>query len=122
MSEEVPTQEGKIVSTLLLSFVFLIGTAALPYLTLEGLIMPESETSSTWFQRSGSIMVLLALTSEYMLFSIHKLVYMTGIWDEHLWPMRIKYGKPHTVLSLVSFMAAAVGTIIWGYGDLIEYS
>ena len=122
MSTEVPTQEGKIVTTLLICGLLLLGAVAIPTLAYIGILMPANETIATWLQRSGSIMVFLALLSEYMLFTIHGLIYMSGICDEHLWPMRIKYGKLHTALSLTSFTAAAIGTIIWGYGDLINFS
>lgn len=80
--------------------------------------MPRTETIDTWFQRSGSIVVFISLFSEYLIFSIHKLVFMTGIYGEHLWPMRLKYGKIYTLLSLLSFCGAAFGTVIWGYGDI----
>jgi hypothetical protein len=82
-------------------------------------VRPQGETQSTWFQRSGSITVFIALFSEYLLFIINKAIFPTGIWGEDKWPMRLKYGKKSKTLSFLFLFSAALGTVIWGYGDLL---
>lgn len=118
MSEKVEPQEGKIFTHTIFSGVLVFLAFLVPVLALLIDFRPEGEALASWFQRSGSISVFFALFSEYLLFSISGLIYMTGIWDEHEWPMRLKYGRPHSFLSFFSFIAAIWGTAIWGYGDL----
>ena len=69
--------------------------------------------------RSGSIMVLFAAVAEFI--TIHRMN------KKHI-PnaCRVKAGEkpwqfscPATVVGILSLVAALVGTVFWGYGDLI---
>lgn len=62
-----------------------------------------------WFQRSGSLMVLFSVAMEYRR------------------SQRVKRGRPASSLPepfgvsvpYVCYVSIAVGTLIWGYGDLL---
>ena len=82
---------------------------------------PESESISTWFQRSGSIMVILAIWVELKMLSInkymnlHEAVVATSDFPE----LKVQRCKPYyKAMMFFAFVIAIIGTAIWGYGDL----
>jgi len=81
--------------------------------------IPEKETFITWFPRSGSVMVVFGLLAEaraincFFILNPSGLLAMKGITEA-----REKYEKYPTVLNIISFAIVALGTLIWGYGDI----
>ena len=71
-----------------------------------------------WFQRSGSIMVLMTAWVEYKLSRINADINPppSGYVAELKW--REKYGKRYKTISYVALGFIVLGTFIWGYGDI----
>ena len=80
---------------------------------------PEGEPIETWFQRSGSVMVIIAVWAEVKLSGIYSALNPTGIIGIGGDVLRNEYVTYYKwIVGLVAVVAVA-GTIIWGYGDLI---
>ena len=103
---------------LFLSAVLLLIAIAMPFLMLKILPMINtSETSAAWFQRSGSLVVLFAALSEYMMFKTYDYISPTEAafsvpFDTPKW-----YRQLYNLLSYIGLITLVVGTLIWGYGD-----
>jgi hypothetical protein len=83
-------------------------------------LKPDNQDSATWFARSGSLLVVLAVASEILLGRIQREVFQensNGLYCQ------IYIEKRFTVQARVSqwfdWTIGVIGTIIWGYGDLI---
>ena len=76
---------------------------------------------ATWFARFGSIVVLFAIMSEYVL--LHKqLTILYEDLENHDTISEIEVIKPskwHRKKVWVSHLTVALGTVIWGFGDLL---
>lgn len=80
-------------------------------------------TSSTFFARSGSLMVLFAVIVEYRISGfiyddIQKAMLLNSKIDVPI-PLKAKPRKDKIFLSRITHGLAIVGTLIWGYGDLL---
>ncbi len=92
----------------LFSFLLVVLGVLAPMLVLFSAWIPESETYASWFQRSGSILVIFSILSQLTLLETHrKSVLNTDI-----------YRNIYNTLSLLTVLLAIFGTAIWGYGDL----
>jgi len=85
--------------------------------------MPLGETLPIWFQRSGSILVLFSVITEFILLSMHTTFYpgentVTDTVDDNIQ----NYKLPYDILSVLTASFSIIGTIIWGYGDIIVKS
>ena len=113
------------------------------YVIFIGLHNPTTESNAIWFQRSGSILVLLAVISELVLLKLESLVKETPVrWQKKSkitpkeWKEEVvctdferfvakKIDPAYTdgtfkiILEPLTYFYAVLGTIIWGYGDLI---
>ncbi len=88
-------------------FLVLLGVLA-PIVVLYSVWIPETETYASWFQRSGSVLVIFSILSQLSLLKAHrKPVVNVDI-----------YRKFYNPLSLLTVLLAIIGTAIWGYGDL----
>ncbi len=81
--------------------------------------LPADETSATWFQRSGSLMVAIALIAEFYLVSIQD--YFDHNNTAYMSPITLpkKYKTTHKCIIYLTMLYILIGTIIWGYGDAI---
>ncbi len=83
----------------------------------------EIISSQAWIFRSGSLMVLFAVVAEYNLLKGR---------DEHHRDQLIEYAstgqvnfdrihpsKSHQRLETISHVTVIIGTLIWGYGDML---
>ena len=80
--------------------------------------MPTTETIPIWFQRSGSITVLLSLIAEYIISRLHSIIKPAGLTSEATAKIRKLLEPPLMYLRYIGAVIAGIGTIIWGYGDL----
>jgi len=72
-----------------------------------------------WFSRSGSLMVVFGAIVEYRNFGVQQ--YLREKRDETWKPREtfikeLKKRQPFDILTLSSLV---IGTVIWGYGDLV---
>ena len=101
-----------------LFIIFAVISIIAPLLSLFDFLRPVSETFATWFQRSGSIMVVLAFISEmrsYQMFDVFK---PAGFVSTTYAETEKKYSSQVTVCNIIAFILIAIGTLIWGYGDI----
>lgn len=80
--------------------------------------MPENETLFTWFQRSGSAVVVFGLLAEARAVNCFFILNPAGFAEIGINEARAKYLKHPTALNICSFVIIALGTLIWGYGDI----
>ena len=99
----------------------------------------QSVKDTTWFARSGSIVVLLAAIVEYRISSFvyedvdqaaqdtaKKRAIMPAVSDNPLVDGLVKARltikpeptKSRSLLSIISLILIVTGTVIWGYGDI----
>jgi hypothetical protein len=79
--------------------------------------MPAEETMASWFQRSGSIVVVLSIWVQFKLFCIQ--TYLDS--DAYCIPIAVPiwYFSAYKYISNTTVFVMLCGTVIWGYGDLI---
>lgn len=80
-------------------------------------LMPAEESRSSWFQRSGSIVVVLSIWVQFKLLSIQ--TYLDQ--DAYNIPIEVPgwYFGAYQYISRITVIVMLCGTIIWGYGDII---
>lgn len=79
-----------------------------------------TETNATWFQRSGSLVVLFAALAEYVVFKTYDYISPSEAayvvpFDTPKW-----YKKLYNAISIMGLVLLVSGTVIWGYGDYIH--
>ena len=111
--------EVRIRRALFWSIPLLLLTLALPVAALYGVLVPENESISTWFQRSGSIMVICSLWVEYKLFGINGDVFPSGLCSGQEVRLAEQYKLRVQIVKYMAVVGALSGTVIWGYGDLL---
>lgn len=106
---------------LFLSFILVVVAATLPFLSWYlPEWAPKNETAASWFQRSGSLVVILAAYAEYILFKTYD--YISPSEAAYAVPFDVPswYKHFYNVVSGVALTLLVVGTVIWGYGDLLH--
>ncbi|MFA6052215.1 MAG: hypothetical protein WC762_06450 [Methylobacter sp.] len=80
-------------------------------------LFPASETQFAWFQRSGSVVVVLAVWVQFKLQSVQ--TYFAR--DAYCVPLELPkiYWTFYSVVSIINMFAMVLGTVIWGYGDIL---
>jgi hypothetical protein len=77
------------------------------------------DTQEEWFQRSGSLMVIIGVILEYKLLLIDGHLNITGtVWDLPFKAPEL-YEKWYKVIKGSAALAVLGGTFIWGYGDIL---
>ena len=99
-------------------FVIAVVISIVPFLAVFGVLKPEQESAGIWFQRCGSIVVLLGSLAEYYSFKMHNVFSPEHIANEPLFNTKLKYCLQAKFLMAMSALFIAIGTLIWGYGDL----
>jgi len=88
-------------------------------------VWQQDEKGGAWFQRSGCLTVLFAAFAEYRIFVIRDLLEPIDekgkTWqdmaDEN--SLKTKYRKRVKAYDFISIALLTIGTLIWGFGDLI---
>lgn len=80
-------------------------------------LLPVSETQSTWFQRSGAVVVVLTVWVQFELQSVK--IYFDK--DAYSVPFLLpkNYWSSYSFVSISNVIAMVLGTVIWGYGDIL---
>ena len=120
---KVCADEKRFIRERRLFIVFSILSITAPILSLVDELRPSTEEFHTWFQRSGSTMVVLALLAEVRAYQMFDVFKPSGFVSDTYFETKKKYYSQVKLYSLVAFILIAVGTIIWGYGDiLVKYA
>jgi hypothetical protein len=90
----------------------------IPIAALFDFLKPASESTSIWFQRSGSLAVFVAVCVEYNLFKLGSNIILTGLVKPSEKHPTEALTPAYRALHVASAILAVTGTIIWGYGDL----
>jgi len=84
--------------------------------------MPFTKNEEVWFARSGAVMVLLAVIVEYRLNNevVKKIsnTIQTAILTKL--PITVSIQKERKLIAKITHSFVILGTLIWGYGDLIK--
>jgi len=80
-------------------------------------LKPKSEHANLWFQRSGSLMTVIAAVAYAKASNLLEMI-RGGTFAES-WSTYHKYSTLQHVVSWTSVILISIGTVIWGYGDLL---
>ena len=89
-----------------------------PLLSYFGFFKPESELLGNWFQRSGSVMVVFALFAEMRAYEMFDVLKPAAMVSNEFGYVHQKYKDQIKIFSIFALILVAIGTVIWGYGDL----
>lgn len=90
--------------------VFIGGLVVVMLSLAQDLIFPND---TYWLQRAGAVLVATSLIAEYAAFRVDDIDSPALNGWEHAWVDRVR-----RLVQPTGFVAAAVGTLIWAYGDL----
>ena len=80
-------------------------------------LLPASETQFSWFQRSGSVVVVLTVWVQFKLLSVQT------YFDKNAYCVPLELSKIYQdwylIISTINVFAMVLGTVIWGYGDIL---
>lgn len=81
-----------------------------------------TDSQGSWFARSGAIMVLLAVIVEFRFNNevVRKISSTIQIAVKMKLPVGVGIQKEKIYISRTAHAFVIVGTLIWGYGDLIK--
>ena len=82
-------------------------------------LMPAEETTGGWFQRSGSIVVALVVWIELKNNSIDGYIFPNGMVSSEYGIFSKEYKTYFLAIRWFGVTLAILGTIIWGYGDIL---
>lgn len=99
-------------------FVIGLSLGYLLVITLQSKLLMVDDPE-IWFQRSGSVLVIFALLIEAYVVSINNRLNPIGWADLDVDLLRKHYLHKHSRLQFILTFQLLVGTLIWGYGDLI---
>lgn len=99
--------------------IFTAIAVMMPILSLIIPIKPSSEELSSWFQRSGAAMVVCSLLAESKAISIYNLLNPSGFVSLDYKEAERQFESRPILFNRISFFIIAIGTLIWGYGDLM---
>jgi hypothetical protein len=92
---------------------------AIPVCALFLPVRPPGESLGDWFQRSGSVMTVLCLVLDLKVFALYGRLFPSGFVDKGFDEFKAKYLPIYKGLTILLLSLTAVGTVIWGYGDLL---
>ncbi len=104
--------------TLLLCTPLIFLGIFIPVIAICEPIIPANQEVNEWFQRSGSILVLLVVWLEVLTHSIDGYIYPSGMATSHHVKLKVIFKKYYLIIRVSTVLMAIAGTAIWGYGDL----
>jgi len=114
-----PLYEKPIKKHRLLFLLFSILALLTPIIAITVPLLPAEESLSKWFQRSGSFVVILALIAESNAIAIYNILNPSGFVSTSFEEINNQYGSLPSKYTKISLLLIALGTFIWGYGDLL---
>ena len=87
------------------------------FLSLVPEFRPQAEPAGQWFERSGAAMTVLAVFAQFKATSIATMI--TGQGVAETWEAYRKYNSRQKIAEILSLVLIFVGTLVWGYGDLL---
>jgi len=104
------------------TFEWLVIAVAI-FVVIISVIADHYTNGCNWFARSGSLVVLLAVFVEFKISphiydDIQRAQFLQSKVDMSI-PFKAKPTKAKKQVTLATHISLVVGTLIWGYGDLI---
>ena len=112
-----PRYENRIRRASLWASAFCLLSVIPPLLSLLGSFKPQAEPAGQWFERSGAVMTAFAVFAQFKAGGIASLIQGTTFAES--WEAYRKYKAYQASLNILSLSLIIVGTLIWGYGDLL---
>ena len=101
-------------------FIFFSALAiATPILACIDVFRPSTEGFSTWFQRSGSAMVVFALLAEMRAYQMLEVFRTETYQGDSFYQAKTDFQNQAQIFNIAAFILIAIATLIWGYGDLL---
>lgn len=88
-----------------------------PILSLLNGLRPHDEAPGLWFGRSGAVMTAFAAFAQFKAAGIEMM--LRGTTFAESWEAYRIHICHQQVLSWASLVLIVLGTLVWGYGDLI---
>jgi hypothetical protein len=114
MNRDTMNNEALITKTLALAAAWLV--AGFSFLS-------DFQSGTGWFPRSGSILVLVAIITGYQLMATRSAYHNKQLAaykdDSNIDFLQSHPSTSHRKLEIGAHITAVIGTLIWGYGDLI---
>ncbi len=117
MLEISESYEAKLKIELFIISALCISAVLVIYVGCSAFLMPATENTAIWFQRSGSITTAIAVFAQLKTSGF--LEKIRGSTFAESWVYYNKYSIWQSVLNFISVVIVISGTIIWGYGDLL---
>ena len=102
-----------------LGLIFVVLAIAAPLIALTDWLKPMDDPSAIWFQRSGAVTTVFSLLTGAVISSILNRLLPRGMTDLNIEVIRGRFQIRFDYIEWASLLATIVGTVIWGYGDLI---
>jgi hypothetical protein len=112
-----PGYERRIRRAILWAFGLCVCAVIPPLFSMLGSFRPQAETPGQWFERSGALMTVIAVFAQFKAGSIATMI-AGGTFGES-WEAYHKYKRHQAVVAGLSLVLVVIGTIVWGYGDLL---
>lgn len=100
-------------------YLFIIPAVAIPALMWVLPWRPDGETWLSWFQRSGAIMIVLALAAEFPVLNLFQALNPSGYVSLDFTHVEERYCRYPRRMSIAVFAVGSLGTLISAYGDLL---
>ena len=88
----------------------------------SGIFIPEGESPSVWFQRSGSISLVFCILAEIYFFKhlalASEILSKNSITDEDF--SQLWFNNVRSYASFFVHLLTVFSTLIWGYGDVVH--
>jgi hypothetical protein len=89
----------------------------LPLFSTLGIFKPQAEPLGQWFARSGAMMTVIAVFAQFKAASIATMIQGRAFGES--WEFYRKYKRRQAFAAGLSLVLVVLGTIVWGYGDLL---
>jgi hypothetical protein len=112
-----PQHEKRINRVLLRACLFCVLATTIPCVLSLLPFKPPSEPFSLWFQRSGAVMTAFAVFAQVAASNLYNEIQGSDFAES--WAAFHKYENAQRAISITSTVLVIVGTLIWGYGDIL---
>jgi hypothetical protein len=109
--------EGRVCRAFLWAFGLCLCAVIPPLFSTLGIFTPQAEPLGQWFARSGAMMTVIAVFAQFKAASIATMIQGRAFGGS--WGFYHKYKRRQTIVAVLSLVLVLIGTIVWGYGDLL---
>lgn len=102
-----------------LGLILVVFAIAAPFIALTGWLKPVDDTDAIWFQRSGAVTTIFSLLTGAGISSILNRLCPRGMTDLNIEVIRGRFQIRFECIEIASLVATVIGTVIWGYGDIL---